>query len=271
MEVEAVWRPRDEGRSVEPDGTRGVSPSRCLLCACGGGASGPESTVTHPAGKQPARGLAVRQGSASHSKPHEEAQAKQGRARDRGASSGGSAPKAKVNAASDDASPDRGAEGCPNGMSLRLCAQIAAIRQQQAANRLGRREPASAREMSREALKEVTRAYKEERGSGSCPNQANARRRCPRPSARNSPRPTSKPRSSSTAPLRRFSRSTRRATGGCPRRPLRMGARPGWLVGRGRSCSRPYGKVSRGPGDRPALFQLLLRRVLLGLGRRERD
>lgn len=122
-----------------------------LLCACGGGASGPES--------------------ASHSKPRDEAQAKQGKAQDRGTFGGGSAPKAEMGAAPDDSSPDRGAKGCPNGMSERLCAQVAAIRKQQADNppppETGAGKCPAA--MSRSVCKAVTRAYEEGQGSGSAP------------------------------------------------------------------------------------------------------
>ncbi len=123
-----------------------------LLCACGGGGG--------QAGRSSSSPL--------NSKSHGEAQAKQGKARDRAASDGGSAPKKEPDSAVNHPSPARSAEKCPKGVSEQVCARVAEIRKQQSDNPPLQKTGAGKcpAVMSRSVCEAVTQAYKAGLGNG---------------------------------------------------------------------------------------------------------
>jgi hypothetical protein len=140
-----------------------------LLCACGGGTGGPESTAMRPTGGAAEHKTSRPPESASHHKAGNETSAKHGKARDRDAS----APKAEVHATPDDSAASRSTGSCPDEMSERLCAQVTAIREQQGDTppRRGMEETGKcSATMSPSVCKAVTQAYEEglesEEGSG---------------------------------------------------------------------------------------------------------
>jgi hypothetical protein len=138
-----------------------------LLSACGGGSGQADRFGTDPSG---AASTATSRASepAKLSEPGNKVRTYKGKAEAQHSPGSGSVLKVQSDSALNHSSPTRSSEDCPQGVSKRVCAQVAEIRKQQPDNPSTQKTligkcPAA---MSRSVCKAVTRGYKEGQRSG---------------------------------------------------------------------------------------------------------